>query len=630
MAGYNFGSPPKTAMLSMSKFKGVDYQNNPVQVDISRSPLAPNMTINQTGFPQKRKGYECVLTAPGRINGIHDIRTESFNITLVHAGTGLYTWNRTDDTLGTAITTQMNDARSMSFQKDDTLYIVDGLKFRAYRLKEGVWELKDVSEIAFVPTTVISRNPDGTGGTSFQKVNMLSKKRINSFLGKADVKVYMLDVKLLDADAVKARILGSNGEWADMAEGSGFTVDRTLGRITFDAAPGASPVTGMDNVEIEFSKTNADYLSAINRCTFFDIFTIGAGDYLFLSGNDAKRNYDYRSAVSNPTYFPDMNYSVIGQDNTAIVNYVKIGSYQAIVKESNGQDVTIYLRTASTDATGAAAFPIMQGIATSGAVSRYANVNLNEDKLFLTSEGVVALTSTVFTSIMTQNRSFYVNPHLTAQGGLKDAVATVYEGKMYVAVNGNCYVADSRQKGYNKNANTEAFQYEWMHWTNIHARIWYSDNALYFGTDEGKIMRFFAEDGSGAADTYMDDNVIVKAFWDTPYLDFGTIAKYKTLKGMWVMLQPYSRTSCKVYYKTRGRISEVDSPEIRHADIFSFEDLDFTRLTFNTDIAPNVIFYGRKEKKFILIQFRFENDLQEPFGFYKAEMQYQITSKNKG
>lgn len=620
---------PKVYNLELSKFKGVDYQNNPTQVEPSRSPLAPNMTINQSGFPTKRKGYAKIIELTGLcINGIHELVTSTGTKTIIHAGTKFYSWDKSDDTTA-EILTGVNNAKSVSFQKDNKLYILDGLKYRVYYLSGASWIFKDVSEIAFVPTTIISRNPEG-GGTIFQAVNMIGAKRKNSFLGKDSVTKYKLDSTAIDSDTVVAKILDSNGDWQTKTEGTDFTVNRTLGEVTFSTAPNASPITGMDNVEIEFAKKNLDTLGCINRCVIFDIYTIGTGEYIFLTGDSQKPNIDYRSYVNDPTYFPDLNYSIIGQDNTEIMAYIKMGNSQAIIKESNNQDVTIYLRTAGTDGNGKAVFPITQGIATSGAISRYCTVNLNEDKLFLAEEGILALHSSLISSIMTQNRSFYVNPHLTKQPNLKNAVAIAYKDKLYVAVNGHCYVADSRQKEFNKYANTESFQYEWVHWTNIYANVWHSDeNALYFGTTDGKIMRFYADDESGLQSTFTDNGVAINAFWDTPYFDMNTITNYKTLKGLWLMLQPYARTSCKVFYKVKSRITEEDSPEIRHADIFSFDDLDFTRLTFSTDISPSVIFYRKKERKFILIQFRFQNDLIEPFGLYKAQIQYIMLGRNR-
>ena len=639
MAGYNFGSPPKINRLDFSKFKGVDFQTNPLEMNFGRTPNSRNMLIDKSGYPVKRTGYKQRLSIAGKkINGIYTLKTDAFSKTLIHAGTGLYEWNKDTDTLSAALTTAMNDARSLCFQKDSKLYIIDGGKYRCYYKDGEAFVLKTVEEMAFVPTTVISRNPDGTGGTSFQAVNLLSKKRTNSFLGKASVTEYVLDSKDLDADAVTARKMTSSGVWQDLAETTDFTVDRAAGKVTFSVAPGASPVTGMDNVEIRFAKTIAGYADKINKTTIFDIFTIGAGDYFFLAGNPAEGNRDYRSNVNDPTYFPDTGYSIVGQDNTDIMCYIKINSSQAIIKESNEQDVSIYLRNSATDANGKVTFPIISGITSSGCVSKYATVNLKEDKLFLSKDGVSSLVTSILGVNMSQGRSYYIEPHLL-QRNMAESVAIEFEGRYLLAVDGYVYVADSRLKEFNKYSGTESYQYEWTLWDNMPVRVWHKDrDYLYFGTSDGKIMQMQKDDGRNFTEFYDDIDTPVRCYWDTPYIDFGTISRNKNMKGLWVVLQPNVRTSCDIYYKTRDTIAlspnytadMVIPNDTAFADMFDFGSIDFTRFSFLTNDGPHVVSTNRKEKKFSLMQLRFENKNSEPMGIYKVQIEYTISSKYKG
>lgn len=637
MAGYNFGSPPKINRLDFSKFKGVDFQTNPLEMNFGRTPNSRNMLIDKSGYPVKRTGYKQRLSLGSRVNGVHSLKTDAYSKTLIHAGNTLYEWNKVNDTTS-VITTDMNNERSLCFQKDSKLYIIDGKKFRCYYKDGESFVLKSVEDIAFVPTTVISRNPDGTGGTSFQAVNLLSKKRTNSFLGKADVKDYVLDSKGLDADKVTARKMTSSGVWSNLAEGTDFTVDRVNGKISFSVAPGVSPVTGMDNIEITFAKTVAGYSDKINKTNIFDIFTIGAGDYFFLAGNAAEGNRDYRSYVNDPTYFPDNAYSIVGQDNTDIMCYIKINNAQAIIKESNDQDVSIYLRSSGTDANGKVSFPIVSGITSSGCVSKYATINLKEDKLFLSKDGVSSLVTSILGVNMSQGRSYYIEPHLL-QRNMAEAVAIEFEGRYLLAVDGFVYVADSRLKEFNKYAGTESYQYEWTLWDNMPVRVWHKDrDFLYFGTSDGKIMQMQRDDGKNFTQYYEDVGTPVRCYWDTPYIDFGTISRNKNMKGLWVVLQPNVRTSCDIYYKTRDTIalspshtaSMSISSDTAFADMFDFGSIDFTRFSFLTNDGPHVVSTNRKEKKFSLMQLRFENKVSEPMGIYKVQIEYTISSKYKG
>ena len=93
------------------------------------------------------------------------------------------------------------------------------------------------------------------------------------------------------------------------------------------------------------------------------------------------------------------------------------------------------------------------------------------------------------------------------------------------------------------------------------------------------------------------------------------------------MLNPYLRSSCDIFYRAKGRVKKVKSA---YLDIFSFENIDFERFSFNADDAPLVVPTNAKEKKFMLIQFKIQNKESEPFGIYKMQTTYTINSKFKG
>ena len=61
-----------------------------------------------------------------------------------------------------------------------------------------------------------------------------------------------------------------------------------------------------------------------------------------------------------------------------------------------------------------------------------------------------------------------------------------------------------------------------------------------------------------------------------------------------------------------------------------FNDIDFTRFSFRTDNSPAIVVTDRRLKRFLLIQFKFENNLAEPFGIYGFEVVYTLTGRYKG
>lgn len=636
---FNVPASPKVYTVKLENFRGVDFANNATQVENFRSPDAENIISDLAGKPVKRTGYETLAEFGARINGIFRLATEDTEKFIVHAGTKLYEWARTNGefaTTGTQIYADMNNQRSVAFQNDKKLYLLDGKTYLCYGEFDGAFAVKKVSEIATVPVVVISRNPDGKGGTEKKQLNVLTQKRTYSFFGTADAKEYHLaasDVKL-KADKVTAKVMKGDGTWADKAETTDFTVDRTKGIITFKTAPGVSPSGSADNVEITFvADTDYKYTTEIiNKCTIAVQYGYrGSTDRVFVSGNPEVKNFHYWSAVNDPCYFEAYNYASLGQDSSAILGYSLVGDALAVHKEDNEQDQTIFLVTGSYSMDTGYSFAISGSVAGVGAISKYAFARMGTEPLFLSRQGVFSLTTQYMTAEKyAQNRSYYIDPRLTKEPDLSEAVAKEYNGNYYLCVNGHVYMADGRQETYAKNAPQNKYQYEWYYLTNIDARVWWEyAGRLYFGDGDGKVKRFkLAEEDQAIHPTYCDDDMPIRAYWDTPILTMNSLSHYKTLKGFWVMEAPFRRSSIQIFYKQKG---DLQVKKHSTMDIFDFNNIDFTRFTFVTDDSPAIVPTNAKAKKFMLIQFRVENgELNEGFGFYEMEASYVMGGKYKG
>ena len=208
------------------QFRGVDFSTDPTQVADYRSPYAVNLISDLAGFPEKRPGWETVKTADARINGIHDAVFKSgAAMRFIHSGTKLLTWE------GVEICTSMADERSTSFAHSGRLFILDGLKYRMIEESGGAYTVTNVEDGGFVPTTSIGMTPSG-GGTQLEAVNLLSPKRINSFIADGISTTFLTDTAELDSvDSVKV-----NGELYTAADGWKRT---TANAISF--IPSASP-----------------------------------------------------------------------------------------------------------------------------------------------------------------------------------------------------------------------------------------------------------------------------------------------------------------------------------------------------------------------------------------------------
>ncbi len=620
--------PPSRGVraLEFKEFKGADFESEIGAVSLSRSPDCLNMISDQSGRPVKRFGYEKLLKLPERINGIFRLvmRDENKNQVvkkIIHSGTKLYAWNENNTT--TLLYSGMNDARSCAFQMESQLWILDGKKLLRYNGKVA----EPAEKSAYVPTSTIAAPPAG-GGRAKDQFNLLTPLRINLFAGDNSATVYQLDAQNITS-VEKCETLNANGTWTTIVPAK---VEATLGRVTFQGAIGTSPVTGDDNVRITYKKVGdkENLADRINKCTTGVLWGLGGYNRLFVTGNPDFPNRDFVSDFTSgtlalPTYYPENMYALVGQDNTKIMGYLRSGNELAILKEDNDQDATVFLRSATAKDDNTILFPIKTGIAGVGAISPHCMKDLRDDHMYLSGQGVFAITTNAVTAQQyAQPRSELVNRKLCREPGLESAVGTEHKGYLYIAVNGHVYVADAAQKNY-KGKNGEQYQYEWYYWEDVPVRCWFKEyDRLLFGTEDGCVMRFH---NTKFSTSYNDDGKAIAAYWITPAVAFDTYAKYKTVKRIYTKLNPYARSSVKIYLKEGGGFLLVDQ---KTADIFTFEEFDFSRFTFNTDIDMNVIATKVKAKKVITTQLKFENDvLNEAFGIYGATIYYDLKTKVK-
>ena len=622
MAQFNVPGESQKYSAVVETFRGVDLNNSPSNVDKSRSPAAPNMIRDQVGKVRKRMGYETKVTAPGgaAINGVHHLMEE----TLVHAGAKLY---RLSDTGGTWSLTEigaMANARSRSFVFDQKLYLLDGTTYQVY---DGE-TLAAVADSATVPTIIISRRPTG-GGQSYQGLNLLGRKWTESFLGTADATVYQLTTKDLAEDAVTARVLNADGVWEDKTEGTDFTVDRAAGTVTFSTAPGASPVTGQDNVQITAAKVREGYLDTINRCTIAAVYGVGGStDRVFLSGNGDKPGVDWYSNFEDPAFFPDTNYTKLVRDGARVTGYTVLSNTLAAFIDGASDGRNVVVRSGVLDENGDAVFRVSNTMIGQDAVAPDTFCRTDKEPLFLTNRGVYAITAEELTGEKySQERSYYIASAIGAAQGRENACACTYGDFYALALDGTIYLLDLQQKTYERNSPYSSFQYECYYWPDIPARVLFLDgDALCFGTEDGKLCRFHTNVDD--VTSYNDDGAAIDAYWETSDFDGKIFFHVKTFTGLAVRLAAAVNTGVVVYAQVRGMWKQVFASGAK-ARYFDWSYIDFSKFTFSSDRTPRTLYGKIKLKKADKVRFRLQNNvLNEPFGLYAFGLQFKEPGGN--
>ena len=523
-------------------FRGVDFRGE--EINLRRSPDSLNVwkDYKETESIRTRPGMVLDTSFTEPVYGVFFFKDKM----LVHSGTKLYE-------NGTEIYSGLNEATSDAFIYDDA------------QLRKSIWYFKDgkhylqydgttIKEVeGYVPTTSISRK-SASGGTIKQDVNMLTGRRINTFLADGGSFDFHLDARNIDTDF--APIVKVNDKVV-----TNYEVDYEKGVITFSKAPDAPLTDGQDNISVEFSKTIPGFRDNILKATLLQVFD----NRVFFSGNPDYPNYVWHCSLNDPTYCSDLDYYQEGMDRAMVKGMVAGNNALWVFREPSEANTNVFYHTPSIDDTYGKIYPSVHSSVAIGCVGKA--INFNDDIVFFSERGMEGISGDVTTEQVAAHRSSLVDRKMIAEADYKEMCLAEWEGYLLVFIGNKVYLADSRTAFTNENH----IEYDWFYWELEKeitcAKVY--NGVLYLGTDRGVY-------------TLTDNEGDIESYWTTPKDKFSAPNKQKTTNK-------------------RGCIAEATGDISVYAKL---EDTDFELIGTYENVTDYLV-SRIKRKKFKDIQLKF-------------------------
>lgn len=459
-------------------FRGVDFRGE--EINLMRSPDSVNVwkDYKETESIRTRPELELSETFDETVYGVFFYEVSNTEMMLVHSGTNLYKVANGEKTV---IYTGLNPAKSDCFIYNNYWYFKDGMNYLKY---DGI----TMTEVeGYVPTTTIARKPAG-GGTKYEDINLLTGRRINTFLADGTSIEYFLDAKEIDTDF--APIVKVNDAVVDT-----YTVDYVAGKITFNTAPTEPLTEGQDNVSVEFKKEIDGYRDKINKCTLLQVFD----NRVFFSGNSEFPNMIWHCSLSDPSYCSDLDYYNEGLDNAKVKGLVAGNNVLWVFKEPSQANTTVFYHTPTIDSEYGKIYPSTHSSISTGCVGKA--INFNDDIIFFSARGMEGISGDITTEQAIAHRSTLVDRKMISEADYESMVLEEWEGYLIVFIGNKVYLADSRATHTNENH----IEYEWFYWELgqkvTSAKV--NKGVLYIGTETGVY-------------TLTDNTGNVESYWVTP------------------------------------------------------------------------------------------------------------------
>lgn len=575
--------------ITIDKFLGLNLSNTgDTQIKIGESGNMNNFYITNDYKLRKIFGYKHFYDFETEIKGMYTTVLNNNHYLLVATNGKLYYFLSSEledeedwSTLTPHLIGSIGTGDCSFFTFDNKVYML----CNGYYSWDGT-TLKNLGDgmSGYVPKTFISTPPAG-GGTEFEQLNLLTNKRRMTFNADGTSTVYHMPETPIAVQKVFV-----NGVQQTM--GTDYTYQVNDGTVTFTNAPSQ----GLDNVEIQYSHNVIDTtsLNLIIKNKFGTIFGGDVDTRVFLYGNPNKKNKIVYSGVTEDgvpsvEYFPTFNQLDVGPENFAITDLTR--QYDRLLVTTNKPEA--YYLTISTlqideDRTESSVqtFPLNEE---HGNIAMGQGRVLNNDPVTIEDGAIIKWKSTSVRdernmSDISQNIKLDLN---NMNLSLVKTLDHATENQYWIGTGTRFYIYNYFNETYSR----LNFAHEMSHIVDL-------DGTIYTATEQGKLMKF----GEQFSDF---DGVTINSNWEMNFYDFSTPYLRKTMKKLWVLMQPQAKASCEIGYITNRNESPVKK-RIEYSLVF-FDDVNFADFSFQVSNNPQPFRLKLKAKKFTNLKITIDN-----------------------
>ena len=589
----------------IKKFLGLNLTSTgDTQILDGESGNMSNFVITDDYKLRKCDGYKKVYNFGNQVKGMYACSTPSGMVLLLVSLGNLYEIPQSvldDDTSWEdnppILIGSVGNYDTTFFSFDKKVYILNGHKYYSFDITT-----ETLSEVeGYTPLVYFNASPDG-GGDEYDQINMLSPKKHMTFNGDGVHNVYQLAQKNIDS-VDKVIVNGSEVQSAD------YQVDLANGTVTFDAEPSS----GTDNVDIYWSKNDGNR-HIIEEMKAGIVYGGDVDTKVFLYGSESTPNRIYYSATANGApsveYFPATNQVDIGPSNFAVTDLTR--QYDRLIATTNKPEAyTIGIDLINVNGYETPSVVTLPLNEVHGNIAFAQGQVINNDPVTIENGQIIKWKSTTIRDERNMEViSEKIKDDLVSMD-LKYCKTCDFQDKnqLWLSLGNKVYIYNYFNKTYSRlmlPIDTDLLQIvgKNMYMTDIRGNLYKFDENYQTFDDE-----------------------IINAHWEMNFSNFGMSYLRKTMRKIWVLLQPQASASAEIGYITN--INESPVKKTISYKLTFFDDLDFSDFSFKVSINPQPFRLKLKAKKLTNLKVTIDNENEDDCTILELALKLEANGESK-